>query len=144
MSGAMDLPFAIYSCYINDRGCVHRRCHWSASGALGKRADGRCVIGAIRRTNYYGDNEAALSLIKNYTAGVSRRSKHIDVKYKFLRDRYMRGDINAQYVPTSEQLADSHTKATTCHICTGTGVKNARDKIGLGVVAKRGSSGTAA
>jgi hypothetical protein len=39
------------------------------------------VIGATRRINYYEDNEAALRLTKNCTAGVSGRSKHIDVKY---------------------------------------------------------------
>jgi hypothetical protein len=89
------------------------------------------ITGTIRPIDYYGDNEATLSLIKNYTAGVSGRSKHIDVKYKFLRDRYMRGDINVHYVPTTEQLADCFTKAMT-----GTGVKNAREKIGLGTVAE--------
>jgi hypothetical protein len=31
--------------------------------------------------HYYGDNEAALHLIRNHTAGVSGRSKHIDVKF---------------------------------------------------------------
>jgi hypothetical protein len=87
------------------------------------------ITGSIMPFDYYGDNEATLSLIKNLTAGVSGRSKHIDVKYKFLRDRYVRGDINVQYVPTTEQLADCLTKAMT-----GTGVKNAREKIGLGTV----------
>jgi hypothetical protein len=105
------------------------------------------IIGAIRPIHYHGDNEAALSLIKNYTAGVSGRSKHIDVKYnctlhagtcKFLRDRYMRGDINVQYVPTTEQLADCFTKAMT-----GSGVKTAREKIGLGLVAERRKTRTA-
>jgi hypothetical protein len=35
------------------------------------------------------DNEACLALIKNDTAGVSGRTKHIDVQYHFLWDRHM-------------------------------------------------------
>jgi hypothetical protein len=79
--------------------------------------------------HYYGDNEAALHLIRNHTAGVSGRSKHIDVKYKFLRDRYMRGDISVHSVSTTNQVDDCFTKAFN-----GNGIKVARTRIGLGSV----------
>jgi hypothetical protein len=79
--------------------------------------------------DYYGDNEAALHLIRNHTAGVSGRSKHIDVKFKFLRDRYMRGGISVHSVSTTNQVADCFTKAFN-----GNGIKTARARIGLGSV----------
>ena len=37
-------------------------------------------------------------------------SKHIDVQYQFVRDRYQRGDLSIQFVPTTDQRADMFTK----------------------------------
>jgi hypothetical protein len=76
--------------------------------------------------HYYGDNEAALHLIRNHTAGVSGRSKHIDVKFKFLRDMYMRGDISVHSVSTTNQVADCFTKAFNDN-----NMKIARARIGV-------------
>jgi hypothetical protein len=56
------------------------------------------------------DNTAAVSLIRNKTAGVSGRTKHIDVQYMFVRERYARGDIDVHNVASGEQLADMFTK----------------------------------
>jgi hypothetical protein len=58
----------------------------------------------------YCDNEAAISLMKNPTAGVQGRSKHIDVQFRFLRERYQKKHMQVEYVPTNEQLADIFTK----------------------------------
>jgi hypothetical protein len=57
------------------------------------------------------DNEAAISLIQHNTAGVSGRTKHIDIQYKFVRNRYMRGEMDIRHIHTSLQLADMFTKA---------------------------------
>jgi hypothetical protein len=38
------------------------------------------------------------------------RTKHIDIRYHFLRDHQQRGDIEIAYVSTKEQLADIFTK----------------------------------
>jgi transposase InsO family protein len=59
------------------------------------------------------DNEACLALIKNDTAGVSGRTKHIDVQYHFLRDRRMRGEIDAKHQDTAYMYADIFTKPMT-------------------------------
>jgi hypothetical protein len=59
------------------------------------------------------DNMAACTLIKRRTAGVSGRTKHIDVQYMFVRDRHLRGDIEVSYVQTDAQLADMFTKSLT-------------------------------
>jgi hypothetical protein len=38
------------------------------------------------------------------------RTKHIDIRYHFLRDHQQRGDIEIAYVSTKEQLVDTFTK----------------------------------
>jgi hypothetical protein len=38
------------------------------------------------------------------------RTKHIDIRYHFLRDHQLRGDIKIAYVSTKEQLANIFTK----------------------------------
>jgi hypothetical protein len=38
------------------------------------------------------------------------RTKHIAIRYHFLRDHQQRGDIEFAYVSTKEQLADIFTK----------------------------------
>lgn len=56
------------------------------------------------------DNQTAIKVIKRRSAGESGGSKHIDVLYHFLRDRYQRGEIAPEYVDTASQLADMFTK----------------------------------
>lgn len=63
------------------------------------------------KENYvlYIDNMSAIKLIKN--PEFHQRSKHIDVKYHFVRDLYKNGEINVKYIRTEEQIADVFTKA---------------------------------
>jgi hypothetical protein len=56
------------------------------------------------------DNQAAIVLISEHTAGQSGRTKHIDVQYQFVRDRYQRGDLSIRFVSTTDQMADMMTK----------------------------------
>jgi hypothetical protein len=56
------------------------------------------------------DNEAAIALMKNPTAGVHGRSKHIDVQFHFVRERYQRKHIKVHFVPSEHQVADIFTK----------------------------------
>lgn len=53
------------------------------------------------------DNTSALKLIKN--PEFHQRSKHIDVKYHFLRDLYNKSEIDVTYVKSEEQLANIFT-----------------------------------
>jgi hypothetical protein len=39
------------------------------------------------------------------------RSKHIEIRYHFIRDCVQKGAVKLQYVPTNEQVADILTKA---------------------------------
>ncbi|CAB1110388.1 unnamed protein product [Ectocarpus sp. CCAP 1310/34] len=54
------------------------------------------------------DNEGALALVQNPFS--SARSKHIDVRFHFIRELFKAGKITADYVSTEEQHADMLTK----------------------------------
>jgi hypothetical protein len=54
------------------------------------------------------DNESAIRMADNPVE--HRRTKHIDIRYHFLRDHQQRRDIEIAYVSTKEQLADIFTK----------------------------------
>jgi hypothetical protein len=54
------------------------------------------------------DNESAICMADNPVE--HSRTKHIDIRYHFLRDHQQRGDIEIAYVNTKEQLADIFTK----------------------------------
>lgn len=62
----------------------------------------------IKPTVLNCDNQAAIALIRN--EGFHSRTKHIDVKYKFIRKATQEGTIKVVYCPTEEQLADILTK----------------------------------
>ena len=55
------------------------------------------------------DNQSAIKLLKNPVSSV--RSKHIDVIYKFARERVARKEVEFQYVSSSKMIADIMTKA---------------------------------
>lgn len=62
-------------------------------------------------TILWGDNQGANKLVRN--PEFHKRSKHIDVRYHFVREKEQEGEIKVQYIPTQEQLADGLTKALT-------------------------------
>jgi hypothetical protein len=55
------------------------------------------------------DNQSAIKLINNPV--FHKKSKHIDVKFNFIREKVQQKLIVIKYVPSSEQLADIFTKA---------------------------------
>lgn len=54
------------------------------------------------------DNQSALKLIKN--PEFHKRSKHIDVRYHFIREKFSENLFDLKYVQSSMQLADIFTK----------------------------------
>ena len=60
-------------------------------------------------TPLYCDNQAALTLATtdNYHA----RTKHIDIRYHFIRDVVQKGSIDLIFCPTEDMIADTLTKS---------------------------------
>ena len=59
----------------------------------------------------YTDSLSAIELAKNplYHA----RTKHVDIRYHFIREKVNSKEINLVYCPTNQLLADGLTKAIT-------------------------------
>lgn len=55
------------------------------------------------------DNESAIRLIKN--PEFHKRTKHIDIRYHFIREHYEKQEFNLEHVNTNEMTADVFTKA---------------------------------
>ncbi|KAJ9561101.1 hypothetical protein OSB04_006261 [Centaurea solstitialis] len=54
------------------------------------------------------DNTSAIAIANNPV--LHSKTKHIEVRYHFIRDHVMNGDIELHFVPTEYQLADLFTK----------------------------------
>lgn len=72
-----------------------------------------------RPIQIYSDNNGAISLCKN--ACVSQRSKHIDVRYHFIKENVRNGKLTVKHIASEEMIADMLTKALPkpkleCHV----------------------------
>ncbi|GJZ92920.1 retrovirus-related pol polyprotein from transposon TNT 1-94 [Tanacetum coccineum] len=56
----------------------------------------------------YCDNTSAIAISNNPL--LHSRTKHIDIRYHFIRDYILKGDIELHFIPTKYQLADIFTK----------------------------------
>jgi hypothetical protein len=59
-------------------------------------------------TMIHCDNQRCIKLSENPM--LHDRSKHIEIRYHFIRDCMQKGSVKLQYVPNSEQIADILTK----------------------------------
>lgn len=55
------------------------------------------------------DNQSAIELTKNPV--FHQRSKHIDIKYHFIRSEVASGFIKPKYIPSEKNIADMFTKS---------------------------------
>ena len=60
-------------------------------------------------TEIFCDNKSTISMTRNPT--FHNRTKHIDIRYHFIRDLVAKEEISLEYCSTEEQLADVLTKA---------------------------------
>eukprot|EP00253_Pinus_taeda_P003250 PITA_03250 len=63
----------------------------------------------LRPSVVYCDNQSCIKLMKNPV--FHDRSKHIKIKYHFIRDYVQKGAVKLEYISTDEQVADILTKA---------------------------------
>jgi hypothetical protein len=55
-------------------------------------------------TKLLQDNMSAMLLEKNGRASSSKRTKHMDIRYFFIKDRIASGDITLEHCPTESHL----------------------------------------
>ena len=62
----------------------------------------------LDETTILCDNQSCIKLSKNPV--FHDKSKHIEIKYHFIRDMVMKGVVKLEYIATDEQVADVLTK----------------------------------
>jgi hypothetical protein len=59
-------------------------------------------------TTMFEDNQSCIKMVENES--LSQRSKHIDIKYRFIQDEQKKGTVALRYIPSEDNLADMFTK----------------------------------
>ena len=67
--------------------------------------------GKMLRIDLFADNQGAINLAKNPVS--HKRSKHIDIRYHFIRSEVNDGNVILNYIPSNENVADLFTKPST-------------------------------
>jgi hypothetical protein len=62
----------------------------------------------LEPTLIYCNNQSCVKLSKNHV--FHDKSKHIEIKYHYIRDMMQRGAMELQYISTNEQIVDILTK----------------------------------
>ena len=65
---------------------------------------------AVNDSIIYQDNKSAILLEKNSKASSGKKTKHLNIRYFFIKDRSDKGEIRIEYCPTDDMLADYFTK----------------------------------
>ena len=71
-----------------------------------------CSVGYLTKdvsAQLFGDNRGSITLAN--TPGDHQKSKHLDVRYFYVRQKIDDGRLEVKWVPTTHQLADLLTKA---------------------------------
>jgi hypothetical protein len=58
----------------------------------------------------YQDNKSTILLATNGRASVGKRSRHINIRYFFVKDRVNNGEVRIEYCPTEEMWGDFFSK----------------------------------
>lgn len=58
---------------------------------------------------YFMDNQSAIRLIKN--PEFHKRSKHIDIRYHFIREKFEENAFVLEYISSKNMIADIFTKS---------------------------------
>ena len=59
-------------------------------------------------TTIHEDNQGTIAMSKNLV--LHKRTKHIDIKYHFVREKTQDGTVELKYCPTNDMVADILTK----------------------------------
>ena len=65
----------------------------------------------VEPVTLFVDNQSTIAIAKDPIR--NQRTKHIDIKYHFIRSEIKNGNIAMNYVPSEENMADGFTKPMT-------------------------------
>ena len=72
----------------------------------------------VKRTVLKQDNKSSILLECNGRASSSKRTKHIQIRYFFIKDKVDAGDIEIKYCPTEDMRGDYFTKPVQGNLFT--------------------------
>ena len=81
----------------------------SVGEAIGVSALLRSIGYDVKPIRFYQDNMSTIRMAES-GASASRRTRHINVRYFFIKERIDDGEIKLSYLPTKEMIADLMTK----------------------------------
>ena len=64
----------------------------------------------VTPSTIYQDNKSAMLLEHNDIMSSSKRTKHIDIRFYFIKDKIDKNEVNVIYCPTGDMLGDYFTK----------------------------------
>jgi hypothetical protein len=64
----------------------------------------------LKKNNVHQDNQSAMKMERNGRSSCGQKSRHIDIRYFFVKDRVDKGEIDILYCPTKMMVADFFTK----------------------------------
>ena len=63
-----------------------------------------------KETILYQDNTSTILLENNGMESSSKRTRHINIRYYFIKDRILAGDLKVKYCSTEDMIADYMSK----------------------------------
>ncbi|GKC59788.1 hypothetical protein Tco_1087386, partial [Tanacetum coccineum] len=81
---------------------------YSESNYAGCNMDMKSTSAEADYVPIFCDNTSAIAISNNPVLHL--RIKHIDIRYHFIRDHILKGDIELHFIPTQYQLVDIFTK----------------------------------
>jgi hypothetical protein len=64
----------------------------------------------VTESTVYQDNQSAILLENNGKASSSKRTRHINIRYYFVKDKITNKEVRIEYCPTNDMIADFFTK----------------------------------
>ena len=64
----------------------------------------------IKEATLYQDNKSAILLERNGRKSSGKNTKHVNIRYFFIKDRVDSGEVNIDHCPTALMIADYFTK----------------------------------